>query len=231
MSYLAPRQDAERSGTLTAEFDGILLDFSRQRATAETFQLLLALAEAAGLKSKIHAMAAGAHLNITEDRAVGHMALRAPAASSAIIDGVDVVPAVHSVLDRIHAFTASIRAGERKGVTGKALTDVVSIGIGGSYLGVEFVYEALRKESTASAACEGRRLRFLANVDPVDVARALEGLNPGEGGEDGSDYSLCTVSLKATAKSLPQLHAYTSLYPTTPPPPPSPRDHAGGGNL
>ena len=136
MPYLASRQDAERSGTLTAEFDGILLDFSRQRATAETFQLLLALAEAAGLKSKIHAMAAGAHLNITEDRAVGHMALRAPAASSAIIDGVDVVPAVHSVLDRIHAFTASIRAGERKGVTGKALTDVVSIGIGGSYLGI-----------------------------------------------------------------------------------------------
>lgn len=95
-----------------------------------------------------------------------------------VVDGVDVVPEVHAVLDRIGAFTHAIRSGAKTGVTGKPLTDVVSIGIGGSYLGVEYVYEALRKDSTAAGAAEDRKLRFLANVDPVDVARALEGLNP-----------------------------------------------------
>ena len=123
-------QDAERSKTLSTEFEGILLDFSRQRATTETFQLLLQLANAAGLKGKMQAMAAGAHINVTEDRAVGHMALRAPASASTIIDGVNVVPAVHEVLNHIHKFSASVRSGEWKGVTGKKLTDVVSIGIG-----------------------------------------------------------------------------------------------------
>jgi len=94
------------------------------------------------------------------------------------VDGANVVPEVHSVLDRIGAFAGEVRAGRVVGVTGKPLTDVVSIGIGGSYLGVEFVYEALRRESSAAGAAEGRRLRFLANVDPVDVGRALEGLDP-----------------------------------------------------
>lgn len=95
-----------------------------------------------------------------------------------MVDGANVVPDVHAVLDRIAAFAGDVREGRARGVTGKPITSVVSIGIGGSYLGVEFVYEALRREGTAAAAAEGRRLRFLANVDPVDVARALEGLDP-----------------------------------------------------
>lgn len=256
-------QDEDRSKVLQSEYDGIFMDFSRQRVTRETLDLLQKLAEKAALKDKIAAMAAGKHINVTEDRAVGHMALRAPADAVSTasfpedrlrvrsglplvlrggtqgeerccwegqvpkavgwacshlsggqsgcllqrapallpritphctslfppdptplqvmhIDGVNVVPEVHSVLERIKAFSGKVRAGEFKGVTGKALKNVISVGIGGSYLGVEFVYEALRKESTAGAAAEGRTLRFLANVDPVDISRACEGLNPEE---------------------------------------------------
>jgi glucose-6-phosphate isomerase len=123
-------QDAERVGYLQAEFDGILLDYSRQRVTKETMAALFALADAAGLKDKIGAMAAGKHINVTENRAVGHMALRAPKGVAAHIDGKDVVPEVHEVLDRIAALARDVRSGARKGITGKPLTDVVSIGIG-----------------------------------------------------------------------------------------------------
>lgn len=142
--------------------------------------LLLNLAEVAGVHEKVRAMAAGERLNTTEGRAVMHVALRAPKTVSHKVDGVDVVPAVHGVLDRIESFSARVRSGAWTGATGKALKDVVSIGIGGSYLGVEFVNEALRRDIAGggAAAAEGRRLRFLANVDPVDVARALEGLDP-----------------------------------------------------
>ena len=171
-------QDEERCKLLTTEFDGILLDMSRQRMTSKTLELLSSLASAAGLSQKIRDMADGKHINVTEDRAVMHMALRAPATSTLKVDGENVVPAVHDVLNRIRDFSERVRNGAWKGVAGDAITNVVSIGIGGSYLGVEFVYEALRKESAAAAAADGRKLRFLANVDPVDVARALEGLNP-----------------------------------------------------
>jgi glucose-6-phosphate isomerase len=136
------------------------------------------LAEAANLKGKISDMVHGKHINITEDRAVGHIALRMPKGSSMVIDGINVVEDVNKVLDSIYLMSENVRSGKHIGVTGKHLTDVVSIGIGGSYLGVEFVYEALRKETSAEAASAGRKLRFLANVDPVDVSRALEGLNP-----------------------------------------------------
>eukprot|EP00753_Platysulcus_tardus_P004987 PLAT12812.1.p1 GENE.PLAT12812.1~~PLAT12812.1.p1 ORF type:complete len:582 (+),score=301.19 PLAT12812.1:252-1748(+) len=122
-------------------------------------------------------MKAGEHLNLTEDRAVMHVALRAPKGKVLKVDGEDVVPAVHAVLDRVDTFSTAIRAGELTGVTGKPLTAVVSIGIGGSYLGPEFVYEALRSDPEGSAAAEGRKLRFLANVDPIDVTRALDGLD------------------------------------------------------
>jgi glucose-6-phosphate isomerase len=170
-------QDASRTN-LSAEFDGIFLDYSRQRVTAETMRKLHALAAQSDLRGKIAAMAAGAHLNVTEDRAVLHMALRSPAGVQLVVDGVDVAADVAQVAARIRAFADRVRSGEHVGVTGKALTDVISIGIGGSYLGVEFVYEALRGDATAGAGAAGRRLRFLANVDPVDAARALEGLNP-----------------------------------------------------
>ncbi|CAM9705886.1 unnamed protein product [Chrysoparadoxa australica] len=142
--------------------------------------LLLGLAEAAGLEQKRAAMFNGDKINSTENRAVYHVALRAPRDANMCVDGKNVIPDVHEVLDRISAFSAKVRAGEHKGATGKAIKNVISIGIGGSYLGPEFVYEALRTDSEASVAGKGRVLRFLANVDPVDVARAVEGLDPEE---------------------------------------------------
>lgn len=164
--------------TLTAEYDGIFVDYSRQRVTPETMKKLYELADAADLRGKIAAMQSGKHINITEDRSVLHMALRAPADAAITVDGVNVSADVHNVLGRIRTFTDAVRSGKHVGATGKPLKDIVSIGIGGSYLGVEFVYEALRADPTAAASAGGRRLRFLANVDPVDVTRALDGLDP-----------------------------------------------------
>ena len=117
-------------------------------------------------------------MNVTEGRSVLHTALRAPKGSEVMVDGKNVIPDVHKVLSRIRRFSNEIRQGKRLGATGKAITDVVAIGIGGSYLGPEFVYESLRNDPKCAKAAQGRRLRFLANVDPIDVARALEGLNP-----------------------------------------------------
>ncbi len=171
-------QDPTRCQAMTLEAEGFLLDYSRQNATTETFQLLLKLAEEAKLSEKIQAMYRGDRINTTENRSVLHVALRAPRTVSMVVDGVNVVDEVHQVLDRIRTFATQIRSGEWKGATGKPLTDVVSIGIGGSYLGPEFVHEAMRTDPDCTRAAEGRRLRFLANVDPIDVARNLEGLDP-----------------------------------------------------
>ncbi|GLD96492.1 hypothetical protein PINS_up005175 [Pythium insidiosum] len=172
--------DEARNAALRTEQRGILLDFSRQNATAETLDLLFDLADTAELKKKLAAIAGGVHVNATEDRAVMHMALRAPAGKQMLVDGKDVVPDVHSVLNAIKAFTSAVRSGAKLGATGKPIKNVISIGIGGSYLGPEYVYEALRAEPTAKKAAAGRTLRFLANVDPVDVDRATQGLNPEE---------------------------------------------------
>lgn len=170
--------DADRCAAMTAEHGGILLDYARQNATVETIGLLRRLAEEAGLSGKIEAMFRGEHINATEDRAVLHTALRLPRDASLVVDGVDVAREVHGVLDRVAAFAEAVRSGSHRGATGERLTDVVAIGIGGSYLGPEFVAEAWRTEPDCAVAAEGRRLRFLANVDPIDVARALEGLEP-----------------------------------------------------
>ena len=143
---------------------------------------LHAFAVAAGLQDKIKAMANGEKINVTENRAVMHMALRAPASKvgSFSVDGADVVADVHGVLDRVQMFSEEVRGGKWVGATGKAIKNVISIGIGGSYLGPEFVFEALRRQPECVVAAKGRTLRFLANVDPVDVERATEGLNPEE---------------------------------------------------
>ena len=125
-------------------------------------------------------MGTGVHINSTEDRAVMHMALRAPRDKEFYVDGQNVVPDVHQVLDHIHDFSDKVRTKEWVGATGKPLTTVISIGIGGSYLGPEFVYEALKTDSVGRETSKGRTLRFLANVDPVDVARALSGVNAEE---------------------------------------------------
>ena len=163
---------------MVAEHDGIFLDYSRQCATAKTMKLLMKLARSADLEMKLASMASGAKINSTEARAVLHVALRAAKSQSILVDGKDVVPEVHKVLERIASFSNTVREGKWTGASGKALTSVVAIGIGGSYLGPEFVYEALRTNERAAKCAKGRTLRFLANVDPVDVSRALHGLDP-----------------------------------------------------
>mmetsp|Transcript_36977 Transcript_36977/g.47541 ORF Transcript_36977/g.47541 Transcript_36977/m.47541 type:complete len:575 (+) Transcript_36977:44-1768(+) len=171
-------QDAQRSASMTAEYNGIMLDYSRQRATPETLDKLCDLANAAMFEQKRAAMFAGEHINSTEDRAVGHFALRAPREANYMIDGVNASENVNQVLDRIYDFANKVRGGQWLGCTGKPLTTVISIGIGGSYLGPEFVFEALKTDEAASAAAAGRKLKFLANVDPIDVKRATEGEDP-----------------------------------------------------
>ncbi|KIZ05601.1 glucose-6-phosphate isomerase, partial [Monoraphidium neglectum] len=138
------------------------------------------LAEAANLRDKIKAMYSGDHINSTEDRAVLHVATRARRDQVIKCDGKDVVPDVWEVLDKIKTFSEKVRNGEWLGVTGKPITKVVAVGIGGSFLGPLFVHTALRTEPRAMSFSKGRSLRFLANVDPIDVARALQGLDPEE---------------------------------------------------
>lgn len=169
-------RDERRCEDLFFEHQGILADLSRQRMTGKTLKLLFKLAEQAKLKAKIDAMFGGEHINVTEDRSVLHVALRARRDEKIYADGVNVVPEVWEVLDKIKDFTDKVRSGEWKGATGEELTDVVAIGIGGSFLGPLFAHTALRTDQEASGLAYGRQLRFLANVDPVDVARALNGL-------------------------------------------------------
>ncbi|BBG94924.1 DUTP-PYROPHOSPHATASE-LIKE 1 [Prunus dulcis] len=170
--------DVKRSQLMTDEFDGILLDYSRQRATPETLEKLFKLAEAASLKEKINRMFGGEHINSTENRSVLHVALRAPRDAVIQSDGKNVVPDVWEVLDKIQKFSESIRSGSWVGATGKALKDVIAVGIGGSFLGPLFVHTALQTDPEAIETARGRQLHFLANVDPIDVARNIAGLNP-----------------------------------------------------
>eukprot|EP00931_Biecheleriopsis_adriatica_P066720 TRINITY_DN4100_c0_g2_i1.p1 TRINITY_DN4100_c0_g2~~TRINITY_DN4100_c0_g2_i1.p1 ORF type:complete len:996 (-),score=256.52 TRINITY_DN4100_c0_g2_i1:68-3055(-) len=166
-----------RCDSMMVEAEGVVLDYCRQKVTQETMSQLFELAKDADLEGKKQGLFSGAKINETEGRAVLHVALRAPKTESICVDGKDVVPEVHAVLDAMKAFSDKVRSGSFVGHTGKQLTDVVCIGIGGSYLGVEFVFEALKTDPASAAAAKGRNLRFLANVDPIDVRRALSGLN------------------------------------------------------
>ncbi|KAJ4701882.1 Glucose-6-phosphate isomerase [Melia azedarach] len=170
--------DTERCQSMMVEFDGMLLDYSRQNATPETTDKLYQLAEAAHLKEKINRMYSGEHINSTENRSVLHVALRAPRDSVINSDGNNVVPEVWKVLDKIQEFSERVRSGFWVGATGKALKDVVAVGIGGSFLGPLFVHTALQTDPEAIESSRGRQLRFLANVDPIDVAKSINGLNP-----------------------------------------------------
>ncbi|XP_028775297.1 glucose-6-phosphate isomerase, cytosolic isoform X1 [Neltuma alba] len=170
--------DVKRCESMAVEFDGILLDYSRQQATLDTINKLFNLAEAASLKQKINSMYNGEHINRTENRSVLHVALRAPRDSVIQSDGKNVVPEVWKVLDKIREFSERVRSGSWVGATGKVLKDVVAIGIGGSFLGPLFVHTALQTDPEAIGSARGRQLRFLANVDPIDVARNITGLNP-----------------------------------------------------
>jgi glucose-6-phosphate isomerase len=168
-------EDPERGLRLTAEACGIYLDYSKNRVTDETVQLLLQLAEQSGLRERIDAMFRGDRINITEDRAVLHVALRAPKDAAISVDGVNVVPAVHEVLDRMAEFAKSVRDGRWLGHTGRPIRNIVNIGIGGSDLGPVMAYEALRFYSARELT-----FRFVSNVDGTDFAEATRDLDPAE---------------------------------------------------
>jgi len=168
-------QDPKRGTRLTAEAEGIYLDYSKHRVTDETLKLLLQLAEQSGLRARIDAMFRGDKINITEDRAVLHVALRAPKGAIINVDGKNVVPEVHEVLDRMAAFSNRVRGGEWKGHTGKPIKNVINIGIGGSDLGPVMAYEALRHYSRRDMT-----FRFVSNVDGTDFAEATRDLDAEE---------------------------------------------------
>jgi glucose-6-phosphate isomerase len=167
--------DTRRGERLTAEAAGLFLDYSKHRVTDETLRLLIALAEECGLQDRIAAMFAGAKINVTEDRAVLHVALRAPRDASIVVDGVNVVPEVHAVLDRMAAFADRVRGGEWLGHTGRRIRNIVNIGIGGSDLGPVMAYEALKHYSARDLT-----FRFVSNVDGTDFVEATRGLDPAE---------------------------------------------------
>jgi glucose-6-phosphate isomerase len=176
-------EDPARGERLTVDALGIYLDYSKNRITGETVKLLLGLAEESGLRARIDAMFRGDKINVTENRAVLHVALRAPRDAIILVDGQNVVPQVHEVLDAMADFCKRVRSGLWKGHTGKRIRNVINIGIGGSDLGPVMAYEALRHYSDRSMV-----FRFVSNVDGTDVAEATRDLDPAE--------TLCIVSSK-----------------------------------
>jgi len=167
--------DPKRGQRMAIEAVGLYLDYSKNRVTDETLNILLQLAEQSGLRERIDAMFSGKKINITEKRAVLHVALRAPKDESIIVDGKNVVPEVHAVLDRMADFSNRVRSGEWKGHTGKRIRNVINIGIGGSDLGPVMAYEALKHYSQRDMT-----FRFVSNVDGTDFAEAVQGLDPAE---------------------------------------------------
>jgi glucose-6-phosphate isomerase len=169
------RDDPERTARMTAEANGIFFDYSKNRITPKTLQLLTQLAEQSGLREQIDAMFSGMAINFTERRAVLHVALRAPKGASILVNGENVVPQVHAVLDRMSDFSNRLRDGSWKGHTGNRIRNIINIGIGGSDLGPVMAYEALRHYSDRSLT-----FRFVSNVDGTDFAEAVRDLDPSE---------------------------------------------------
>ncbi len=167
--------DPKRGERMTAEAVGLYLDYSKNLITDETLKLLFQLAYESGLRERIDAMFRGDKINITENRAVLHVALRAPRGTSISVDGENVVPEVHAVLDKMTEFSNRVRSGEWKGHTGKPIRNVINIGIGGSDLGPVMAYQALRYYSERAMT-----FRFVSNVDGTDFAEAVQGLDPAE---------------------------------------------------
>jgi glucose-6-phosphate isomerase len=167
--------DPQRGERLTAEAVGLYLDYSKNRITDETLPLLIKLAEESGLREHIEAMFRGDRINVSENRSVLHIALRKPRGESLIVDGVDVVQEVNEVLDRMASFADRVRSGQWRGYTGKAIKNVVNVGIGGSDLGPVMAYEALRHYTRRDMT-----FRFVSNVDSTDFAEATHDLDPEE---------------------------------------------------
>jgi glucose-6-phosphate isomerase len=189
--------DPGRGERLVAEGAGLFLDYSKNRITDETVDLLVALAEASGLSERTEAMFSGERINTSENRSVLHIALRMPAGRSLIVDGVDVVAEVHAVLDRMAAFCERVRSGEWTGFTGKPIKNVINIGIGGSDLGPVMAYEALRHYSRRDLT-----FRFVSNVDSTDFAEATQDLD--------ADETLFIVSSKTFTTLETMTNAHTA---------------------
>ena len=168
-------EDPHRGERFAAEAVGMYYDYSKNRVTHETLRLLIDLAEESGLQARIGAMFRGEKINVTENRAVLHVALRAPKTEQIFVDGKDVVPEVHAVLDKMADFSNRVRSGEWKGYTGKRIRNVINIGIGGSDLGPAMAYDALKYYSDRSMT-----FRFVSNIDGTDFAEATRDLNPEE---------------------------------------------------
>ena len=191
--------DAARGGRFTAEGAGLFLDYSKNRITEKTMKLLLQLARESGLAARRDAMFAGEKINATENRAVLHIALRAPKDAVIRVDGKDVVPEVHAVLDRMAAFSDRVRSGDWKGHTGKRIRNVINIGIGGSDLGPVMAFEALRHYSRRDMA-----FRFVSNVDGIDFVEAVHGLDPAETLFIVSSKTFTTLETMTNAESARQ---------------------------
>jgi glucose-6-phosphate isomerase len=168
-------EDPRRGESLTLEAAGIYLDYSKNRITTATLELLVKLAEQSGLRERIDAMFRGEHINVSERRAVLHVALRAPRGSSIVVDGANVVPEVHVVLDKMRRFADRVRAGDWRGHTGKPIRNIINIGIGGSDLGPVMAFEALRHYSEPRLT-----FRFVSNVDGTDLIESVRDLDPAE---------------------------------------------------
>src|ERR1017187_7038306 len=165
--------DPKRGTTMTAEAVGIYFDYSKHRITSETLKLLIQLVEESGLRDRIDAMFNGEKINVTENRAVLHVALRAPKGQSIILDSENVEPQVHTVLNKMADFSTKVRSGDWKGHTGKPISNIINIGIGGSDLGPVMAYEALRHYSQRDLT-----FRFVSNIDGTDFAEATRDLDP-----------------------------------------------------
>jgi glucose-6-phosphate isomerase len=188
--------DAKRGERMTAEAAGIYLDYSKNRVTDETLALLRTLAEESGLRDRIDAMFRGDKINLTENRAVLHVALRAPRGASITVDGKNVVPDVHAVLDRMADFANRVRSGAWKGHTGKRIRNVINIGIGGSDLGPVMAYEALKHYSDRFMT-----FRFVSNVDGTDLVEATRDLDPAETLFIASSKTFTTLETMTNAES------------------------------
>jgi glucose-6-phosphate isomerase len=188
--------DPKRGEKLTASAAGLFLDYSKNRVTEKTLKLLLQLADESGLRAKIDAMFAGEKINITENRAVLHVALRAPRGAKILVDGKNVVPEVHAVLDKMAAFSNRVRSGEWKGHTGQRIKNIINVGIGGSDLGPVMAYEALKHYSDRSLT-----FRFVSNVDGIDFVEATHDLDPAETLFIISSKTFTTLETMTTAQS------------------------------
>jgi glucose-6-phosphate isomerase len=188
--------DPTRGERMTVEAVGLYLDYSKNRITDETLKLLLQLAEDCGLRGRIEAMFRGEKINVTEDRAVLHVALRAPRGASIVVDGENVVPQVHAVLDKMVDFSNRVRSGAWKGHTGKRIRNVINIGIGGSDLGPVMAYEALKHYSERAMT-----FRFVSNVDSTDFAEAVQDLEPAETLFVISSKTFTTLETMANART------------------------------